>query len=492
MDGPLGISPAMLSDQATQNDLVRRKLEMDSLRKRLGDVKSKEEKLRESCEGFEAIFLQKMWEQMRKTVPKEGYLHSKDEEMYQSLFDVELCKKMAGAGGIGLADMLYEQLSQQLVNSGRTTTPGSYRKPLEIAPAGLAAPQADAEAAKATAVKEAPADKKLTAENLYTPAPSQAEAPQEEHPGQSVEAALHDLKAALGKAPKGDAGAAAREWAQARDIATGAAIAGQNGPAQDAAALEKPLQPGSEAEKSQKPGLKAPAQAGPGQTPGTPPPIQAEQTPAKGAAEPGGNAAAPAGASQKSSPAAAEAAKAAEQGEAATQAQAQRLFGRRKKRDKSAKAEGAAKSSAPARSMAPEGALWPLAGEGGSVTSRFGWEDDKSGGRRRWNSGVRIAAPGQSPVRAVLDGSVVYVGQREGFGHTVVVEHKDGFRSYYSNLEDAAVRVGDKVTRGAEFAKTAMSAPSQAKGENSASLYFELKKGEMALNPESAIERPGA
>ena len=107
MTAPLG-DPGMALAAVSQQDLIQRKQSIDSLRQRLGDTQTKEEALRESCEGFESIFLQKMWEQMRKNVPKEGYLHSKDEEMYQSLFDVELCKKMTSAGGIGLADMLYE------------------------------------------------------------------------------------------------------------------------------------------------------------------------------------------------------------------------------------------------------------------------------------------------------------------------------------------------------------------------------------------------
>ena len=52
--------------------------------------------------------------------------------------------------------------------------------------------------------------------------------------------------------------------------------------------------------------------------------------------------------------------------------------------------------------------------------------------------------------------------------------------------------MGDKISRGSEFAKTTMQAPSQAGRENSASLFFELKKGEMALNPENAVTRQGA
>lgn len=496
MDGLQGVTPAMLADQATQNDLVRRKVEMDDLRKRLGDTKTKEQKLRESCEGFEAIFLQKMWEQMRKTVPKEGYLHSKDEDTYQSLFDVELCKKMAGAGGMGLADMLYEQLSQQLADSGRTTSPGSYRIPLEIAPAGLGSP-------KKTGAPEAgtQADKKLTAADLYTPLAPQEKTNEAETPGKSIKAALHDLKAALDKSQGGEAGAAVREWAAARDRATRNAPALDFSAAEKAPAADKSPGPDRDAKTGREPGLAAPAAtsgnsaaphgasplAGAGNNPATGAAAQAG-TPAasvgkSAAPDTAGNAGQPAALAESADPAAVKNRKSS--GE-----EARRLFGRKRKTGQVAKSEV---KNAPAqpRGMVPQGTLWPLAGEGGAVVSHFGWEDDKAGGSRRWNSGIRIAAGEQNPVRAVLAGTVVYAGEREGYGHTVVMEHKDGFRSYYSNLADSSVRVGDVISRGAEFAKVAVPTPSQAQGAKSASLYFELKKGEMALNPENAIERHG-
>lgn len=485
MDNYSGISPAMLADQASQNDLIRRKLDMDALRKRLGDTSTKEEKLRESCEGFESIFLQKMWEQMRKTVPKEGYLHSKDEEMYQSLFDVELCKKMASAGGIGLADMLYEQLSQQLVNSGRTTSPGSYRIPLEIAPAGLEAVSRQGQTQQA-APKDAGNKPPLTVENLYSPLPAEGQGESLENTARKVDEALREIKVALGKAPSGEAGAAVREWAEARERATGAAGA--------TSSITSPLPPDGQTAQSRTSGVQAPVPEGRDATPGLSPLTRADTVPATGAAAPSSSGAAPAGqASQKITTTASTQAADNVSSKPESVADAQRLFGRKKKKSKSTKADETAKAApAQPRGMVPQGTLWPLAGEGGNVVSHFGWEDDASGGRRHWNSGVRIAAQPQSPVRAIMEGTVVYAGQREGYGHTVVMEHKDGFRSYYSNLTDASVRVGDRVAHGAEFAKIAAQASPPSKAENSASLYFELKKGEMALNPENAIERQGA
>ncbi|BBB91542.1 MAG TPA: rod-binding protein [Methylomusa anaerophila] len=69
-------------------------------------------KLKQACRDMEAVFLNIMLTRMRATVPKSGLLgDNKEENIYQSLLDTELTKNMAQAGGIGLADMLYRQLS---------------------------------------------------------------------------------------------------------------------------------------------------------------------------------------------------------------------------------------------------------------------------------------------------------------------------------------------------------------------------------------------
>ncbi len=81
----------------------------------------KSEKLRDACEGFESIFIQKMWQQMRATLPKENPLVGREEKFWQGLYDQELSKKMAESGGIGLADMMYEQLARNLLSASSTT-----------------------------------------------------------------------------------------------------------------------------------------------------------------------------------------------------------------------------------------------------------------------------------------------------------------------------------------------------------------------------------
>lgn len=57
---------------------------------------------------------------MRNTLPKSNLLQGREEQFWQGMYDQELAKKMAGAGGVGLADMMYAQLSQRLGSASQS------------------------------------------------------------------------------------------------------------------------------------------------------------------------------------------------------------------------------------------------------------------------------------------------------------------------------------------------------------------------------------
>jgi flagellar protein FlgJ len=60
---------------------------------------------------MEALFIHHMLSEMRKTVPKSGFMDAgRAEEIYTSLLDAELAKEMARSGGLGLSVILQEQL----------------------------------------------------------------------------------------------------------------------------------------------------------------------------------------------------------------------------------------------------------------------------------------------------------------------------------------------------------------------------------------------
>ena len=70
-------------------------------------------KLREACEGFEAMFLSMMYKQMRATVPEGGLFGKKSNAMniFEDMRDTELMNEVSKSGGIGIADMMYKQLA---------------------------------------------------------------------------------------------------------------------------------------------------------------------------------------------------------------------------------------------------------------------------------------------------------------------------------------------------------------------------------------------
>ncbi len=131
MTAPLDAVPAAIPPESARSEGSRR--ELQARLAGLGDLggkkispEAKAKKLREACEGFESVFIQKMWQEMRNTLPKNGLLHGRDEQYWQDMYDQELSKSMTSAGGIGLADMMYEQLSRNLVSASRGTA-GSGR-----------------------------------------------------------------------------------------------------------------------------------------------------------------------------------------------------------------------------------------------------------------------------------------------------------------------------------------------------------------------------
>jgi hypothetical protein len=77
---------------------------------------------------------------------------------------------------------------------------------------------------------------------------------------------------------------------------------------------------------------------------------------------------------------------------------------------------------------------WPLAGEG-QIGSPFG--ADRDGGARK-HEGNDIAAPKLTPVVAVADGVVAKVVQEQGTSNCcyALIEHSDGWQSYYIHLNN--------------------------------------------------------
>ena len=73
-------------------------------------------KLKEACNGFEAMFINQIFKSMRSTLTGKGLLDGgTGMDVYKSMYDQYLADEIAsGDNGIGLGDMLHEQLSKTL------------------------------------------------------------------------------------------------------------------------------------------------------------------------------------------------------------------------------------------------------------------------------------------------------------------------------------------------------------------------------------------
>ena len=91
--------------------LTEKNLERMRNQSKFGQVDS-EKDMEKVARDFESVFVNKLFESMRKGVPKSGLLDSSAMKMYQSLMDQELAKLMSERKGMGIGEMVYKDLSR--------------------------------------------------------------------------------------------------------------------------------------------------------------------------------------------------------------------------------------------------------------------------------------------------------------------------------------------------------------------------------------------
>ena len=103
--------PSLQNQSQAFSQLAENK--MGRLEKQALSGEYKEEKeLKALAQQFEGIFMNQLMKAMRATLPKEGMLSSFSVDMYESMFDQEVAGEMSKGKGMGLADVLYTQLSR--------------------------------------------------------------------------------------------------------------------------------------------------------------------------------------------------------------------------------------------------------------------------------------------------------------------------------------------------------------------------------------------
>ena len=102
----------------------------------------------------------------------------------------------------------------------------------------------------------------------------------------------------------------------------------------------------------------------------------------------------------------------------------------------------------------------------------------------RLHLGIDVAASAGSPVYAVADGTVESVEFHPMMGQTVVIVHKDGYKSVYQNMQTAVpseITAGAEVKAGAQIGSVGDTALIEISEEPH--LHFELYKDGNCENP---------
>jgi murein DD-endopeptidase MepM/ murein hydrolase activator NlpD len=85
---------------------------------------------------------------------------------------------------------------------------------------------------------------------------------------------------------------------------------------------------------------------------------------------------------------------------------------------------------------------WPVSGR---ITSPYGWRTHPIYGYRSFHTGIDIAAPYGTTVKAARRGDVLYVGTRDAYGLIVIIDHGNSLATVYAHLSKAYVRAGQSV-----------------------------------------------
>lgn len=106
----------------------------------------------------------------------------------------------------------------------------------------------------------------------------------------------------------------------------------------------------------------------------------------------------------------------------------------------------------------------------------------------RTHDGIDISAKPGTTVQAASAGTVESVDNDVLMGTTIVISHRDGYRTTYANLQsEPAVKAGDKVTAGQIIG--AVGATAAAEAQSNPHLHFSVSQNGDPVDPRTYLEQ---
>lgn len=125
--------------------------------------------------------------------------------------------------------------------------------------------------------------------------------------------------------------------------------------------------------------------------------------------------------------------------------------------------------------------LWPVRGV---ITSGFGGRSDPFNGEGAFHTGIDLAVVKGTPVHTTADGVVTTASWHTGYGKLVVVDHGNGFQTYYGHLSKILVIPGEEVRLGQVIALSGSTGRSTGPH-----VHYEVRLHGTPVNPHRYMEK---
>lgn len=116
-------------------------------------------------------------------------------------------------------------------------------------------------------------------------------------------------------------------------------------------------------------------------------------------------------------------------------------------------------------------------------TSGFGTRVDPFRGALAYHSGVDLAGPIGTRIRATSDGQITLTGYRGAYGNMIEVKHDFGFATRYGHLSKILVKPGQTVKKGEVIG--IQGSTGRSTGNH---LHYEVRYNDKAINPSNFLK----
>jgi murein DD-endopeptidase MepM/ murein hydrolase activator NlpD len=114
----------------------------------------------------------------------------------------------------------------------------------------------------------------------------------------------------------------------------------------------------------------------------------------------------------------------------------------------------------------------------GNYTSLFGIRLDPIFKCRAFHNGLDINGSYGAPIKPFAPGMVIFIGWRDGFGKSILIQHKNGITSLYAHCSRIIIKKGDWVTK-----KTLIGKVGSTGRSTGPHLHFSIYKYGKEVNP---------